>query len=82
MSEQALGFEYARVFNIPGDWIYQGTEYLSGFEYVRVLDIPRLLICQVYTGFEYAWLCLNVPKSVWMAFVLHLPIVIPYLKES
>ena len=33
-------------------------------------------------GFEYAWLCLNVPKSVWMAFVLHLPIVIPYLKES
>ena len=29
----------------------------------------------------YAWLCLNVPKSVWTAFILHLPILIPYLKE-
>ena len=29
----------------------------------------------------YTWLRLNVPKYVWMAFVLHLPIVIPYLKE-
>ena len=29
----------------------------------------------------YTWLCLNVPKSVWMDFLLHLSIVIPYLKE-
>ena len=29
----------------------------------------------------YAWLCLNVPKFVWMDFVLHSSIVIPYLKE-
>ena len=31
-------------------------------------------------GYGYAGLCPNASKSVWMAFVLHLPI-IPYLKE-
>ena len=30
----------------------------------------------------YVWSCLKVPEFVWMAFVLHSPIVIPYLKES
>ena len=71
----------------PG-WIYQGSEYVSDFECVRVLNIPCLWICQVIQGFEYtwiipgyAWLCLNVPKSVWMAFDLHLPIIIPYLQK-
>ena len=29
----------------------------------------------------FTWLCLSVPKSVGMAFVLHLPIVIPCIKE-
>ena len=29
----------------------------------------------------YAWLCLNVLKSVWMAFVFHVLIVIPCVKE-
>ena len=29
----------------------------------------------------YVYVCLNVPKFFWMAFVLHLPIVISYLKE-
>ena len=29
----------------------------------------------------YVYVCLNVPKFVWMAFVLHLANVIPYLKE-
>ena len=33
-------------------------------------------------GFEYTWLWLNVPKSVEMAFDLHLSIVTPYLKDS
>ena len=42
-----------------------------GSEYVRFTQ-----------GFEWARLCLNVPKSVLMAFVLHLSTVIPYLKES
>ena len=71
MFAEALGFEYARVFSIPGFWIYQTSEHVFRFEYGRFIQ-----------GIEYAWLCLNVPKSVWMAFVLHLPIVIPYLKES
>ena len=30
----------------------------------------------------YVWFCLKVHKSVWIAFILHLPIVIPYLKEQ
>ena len=54
-----------------GFWIYHGSKYVSvthGFEYAWVIP-------------GYAWLCLNVPKPVWMAFVLHLSIVIPYLKE-
>ena len=42
-----------------------------------VLNMPEY-VC-IIPG--YAWLCLNVPKSVWMAFVLHLPILISYLKE-
>ena len=33
-------------------------------------------------GFEYAWLCLNVNKSVWMAFVLRLPIVIGFFTSQ
>ena len=64
------GSEYTRVLNLPGFWIYQGSEY------VRIIQ-----------GSEYAWLCLNVwicvnmPKSIWMAFVLHCPIVIPCLLQ-
>ena len=42
VSEYALGFQYAKVMNIPGIWIYQGSEYVSGFGYVTVLDISRL----------------------------------------
>ena len=54
-----------------GFWIYHGSKYVrvtQGFEYAWVIP-------------GYAWLCQNVPKPVWMAFVLHLSIVIPYLKE-
>ena len=47
-----------------------------------VLNIPRFWICQSHTGFsiclnmsEYARQCLNMSKSVLMAFVLHFPIV-------
>ena len=29
----------------------------------------------------YVSFCLNVPNSVWKAFVLHLLLVVPYLKE-
>ena len=30
---------------------------------------------------EYARMCVNMPKSAWMAFVLHVPIAIPCLLE-
>ena len=89
-SEQASDFEYASVLNILGLWINQGSEYTSGAEYVRVLDIARLT-CQGYRVLnmpeyvwiihEYAWLCLNMAKSSWINFVLHLLILIPYLDE-
>ena len=68
---------------MPEFWIYRGSEYVSEFEYVTVLDIPSSKYARVAQGFEYAWiipgyawLCLNVYKSVWMAFVLHLPTVV------
>ena len=57
---------------MPGFWRYQGCEYArvtQGSEYAWTI-----------TG--YAWLCLNMPISVWMAFVLHLPIVNPSLKKE
>ena len=68
-------FQYNGVLNIPGFWLFlvlnmSGFWIYHGSEYVRFTQ-----------GFEYTWLCLSVPKSVWMAFVLHLPIVIPYLKD-
>ena len=80
--------EYTGVLNIPG-W-----KYARVLNMILVLNIPGFLIyygsecARVTKCFEYVWtipgydwLCLNVSKSVWMAFVLHLPIVIPYLKE-
>ena len=93
-SEYALDFEYSSVLNIPGFWIHQGCKYarllnmlliliILGFciyhssKYVRVLNMTECV--WIIPG--YAWLWLNVPKSVWMVFVLHLPVVIPYLKE-
>ena len=71
------GCEYARalnmllVLNMSGFWIYHDSKYArvtQDFEYARICP-------------GYVWLCLNVPKFVWMTFVLHLPIVISYLKE-
>ena len=40
------GFEYAIVLNIPGFWIWQGSENtriedMRRFEYAKVLNIPR-----------------------------------------
>ena len=49
---------------------------MSGFWIYHGSDYARFT-----QGFEYVLLCLNVPKSAWIAFALHLPIVIPYLKE-
>ena len=94
--ELASDFQYANVLNIPGFCIYQSSEYarvlnilpvlhISGFWIYhgsmpglhRVLNMPEC--AQIIPG--YGWLCLNVPKSVCMAFVLHFLIIIIYLKE-
>ena len=53
-------------------WIYHS------FQYVRVAQGSKY----VWITPGYVWLCLNVPKFVWMAFALHSSIVIPYLKET
>ena len=73
-------------------WIYGGCEYGGGFwiyqgsESATFLSMPGLHMVLNMPEYAWiipgcAWLCLNVPKSVWMASVLHLHIVIPYLKE-
>ena len=64
-------FEYTRVLNMFLVLNMSGFWIYHGSEYARFTQ-----------GFEWARLCLNVPKSVLMAFVLHLSTVIPYLKES
>ena len=67
------GYNMLLVLNMSGFWIYHSSKYArvtQGFEYPKY----------AWTILGYAWLCLNVPISVWMAFVLYLPIVIPYLK--
>ena len=75
------------VLNIPEFSIHRGYEYTRVLNMFLVLNMSGFWIyhdseyARFTQGFEYAWLCLNVPKSVWMAFVLHLPIVIPYLKD-
>ena len=62
------------VLNLLVFWIYHS------FKYVRVRHGSEYAwIC--LNNFWICWLCLNVPKFVWMAFALHSPIVIPYLKE-
>ena len=79
-SEYASGYEFARVLNtrlvlnLPGFWICQGY---TGF-----------WICLIMSGWicldmsEYAGICVNMPKSAWIAFVLYIPIVIPCLLEG
>ena len=66
----ASGFEYAEALNLPGFWIYQGSEYvrvIQGSEYAWLcLNV---------------WICVNMPKSIRMAFVIHCPIVIPCLLQ-
>ena len=59
------------ISNMLGFWIYHGSKYdmvAQSFEYAWIIP-------------GYTWLCLNVPKSVSMTFVLHLLILITYLKE-
>ena len=92
------GHEYASVLNKAGVWISQGSEYnmvlktrlvlnLPGF-WIRVwfwicLNMPDYVWLNV-PGYmsEYVGICLNMPKSALMAFVLYFPIVILCLLEG
>ena len=49
--------------------------------FMKYAKLRRVLIMAEYAWIilGYAWLCLNVPKYVWMALVIHLAIVISYL---
>ena len=82
------------ILNMPELWIYRSSEYTRVLNMFLILNTPGFWIyhgskyARVTKGFKcawiipgYTWLYLNVPKSAWMVFVLHLPIVIPYLKE-
>ena len=53
LSFQCQNSEYARVLYVLGFWICQSSEYTSGSQYVRVLNMP-----------DFAWVCMNMPKSV------------------
>ena len=71
------------VLNLPNFWINQGSEYVRSN---RVLNMPKYawLCLAEWTCMdmsEYADICVNMPKSSWMAFALYFPIVIPCLLE-
>ena len=94
-SEYTSDFEYASVLNIAGFWIYQGCQCARVLNMLLVLIMSEFWIyhscknCQGYTGFSeyawiipgYAWLYLIMSKFVWIAFDLHLSIVIICVKE-
>ena len=76
------GFWNTRVLNLPlvlnmsGFWIYQSSEYarvVHGSEYASI--IPDCLNMP-----EYAKKCVNISKSTWMVFVLHL--IFPFVLQS
>ena len=93
--EHVSDFEYTNVLTIKESWIYQDCEYVR---VLNMLLFPNISDFWIYHGFtyarvtqssEYAWkilgyrlLCLNVPKSVWKVFILHLPFTIHYRKEA
>ena len=82
------GSEYTKVLNMPpvlnlqGFWIYQGSEYVRVTEdsgYAWIYQIISGWICLDMSA--YARICVNMPKSAWMGFVLYFPIVIPCLLQ-
>ena len=79
-SEYAPGYQFGRVLNtrpvlnLPGFWIRQGY---GGFWICLIMSV---WICLDMS--EYAGICVNMPKSAWIAFVLYIPIVIPCLFEG
>ena len=74
---------FDRVLNMPRFSIYHDWEYAFCSVYARVLNIPGLqrvmkmaTLCLCLNTFGYARICVNIPLSAWMAFVLNFFIVI------
>ena len=67
-SEYVSGSECARVLDIPGFWICLWFWIYHGSENARITQGSQYALIIP----EYAGICGNMPKSVWMAFVLHL----------
>ena len=80
--ECASGSKYADVVNIPGFWKKKGSEYariVQDCEYAwKVLKYGQ--ICLNIS--EYPGICVNMPKSTWMAFILYFLSVIICLVED
>ena len=88
--------DYDKAVNMPGFWLITGFWICLWYDYTRVLNIYlEFWLChgseyaRVTTqGSDYAWIisecawiCVNMPRSAWMAFALHFPFVIPCLNE-
>ena len=64
-SEYTSDFEYARVLNILGFWIYQSCKYARDLNMLLVLNISVFWIyhgsnyARVTQGSKYVWICLN-----------------------
>ena len=89
------GSEYTKilhtrlVMNLPGFWIHVWFWICQGSEYVRVTQGSEYAwICLIMSGWicvdmsEYAGICVNMPKSARIVFVLYFPIAIPCLLEG
>ena len=66
------GFEYSSVLNMSGFWIY----YVCTGSWVCLNVIELFLNMPEYVG-----IYINMPKFAWMAFVLHVTNLIPWLLE-
>ena len=76
--------ECTRIPNMPEFWIYQCSEYAPGSQYCRVLNMPDSQYAWIIPEYmsDYAWIgpnipgyvgiCVNMPKSAWMAFTFSL----------
>ena len=65
------------VLNIPGFLIYKTPEYarvMQGSEYAWTIPEYVCLCLVCLNMLEYIGICMNVPTSVWMCFVLYFPI--------
>ena len=57
-------------------WIYKGSVYH------RITQVSKYAwVIPEYAMPEYAGICVNVPKSIWTTFILHISIAIPCLFE-